>query len=117
MDVLLQDQVEMVRVTHINAYFADKLRSALDTVIETTQDFTDSAYTSHEHRERIVEITEHLQQAVHVLVKTGSLQVIQIITKMFSVSVHVDELSVTIVTATATVLSAKDCGSVVSSFK
>ena len=65
----------MVRVTHINAYFADKLRSALDTVVEATQDFTDSAYTSHDHRERIVEIVEDLQQAIHVLVKTGTLQV------------------------------------------
>lgn len=66
----------MVRVTHINTYFADKLRSALDTVVETTQDFTDSAYTSHDHREKIMEITEGLQQAVHVLVKTGTLQVL-----------------------------------------
>ncbi|KAL4217108.1 Alpha-catulin [Mactra antiquata] len=69
-----EDQVEMVRVTHINTYFADKLRSALDFLIETTQDFTDSAYTSHDHREKIVEITEILQQAVHVLIKTGELQ-------------------------------------------
>ena len=65
----------MVRVTHINNYFADKLRSALDVVIETTQDFTDSAYTSHDHREKIMEVVEHLQQAVHVLIKTGVLQV------------------------------------------
>ncbi|XP_060582034.1 alpha-catulin-like isoform X2 [Ruditapes philippinarum] len=69
-----EDQVEMVRVTHINNYFADKLRSALDVVIETTQDFTDSAYTSHDHREKIMEIVEQLQQAVHVLIKTGVLQ-------------------------------------------
>ena len=65
----------MVRVTHINQYFADKLRSALDIVVETTQEFTDSAYTSHDHREKIVEITDNLQQAVHVLIKTGSLLV------------------------------------------
>ena len=65
----------MVRVTHINTYFTEKLRSALELVIDTTQEFTDSAYTSHDHREKIVDITEKLQQAVHVLIKTGSLLV------------------------------------------
>ncbi|WAR10887.1 CTNL1-like protein [Mya arenaria] len=69
-----EDQVEMVRVTHINTYFAVKLTSALESVVETTQDFTDSAYTSHDQRERIVEIVDSLQQATHVLIKTGSLQ-------------------------------------------
>ncbi|XP_052236076.1 alpha-catulin-like isoform X2 [Dreissena polymorpha] len=69
-----EDQVEMVRVTHINNYFSDKLTVAMETVVEATQDFTDSPYTSHDHRERVLEIVDLLQQAVHVLIKTGTLQ-------------------------------------------
>ena len=59
----------------MNRHIADKIHSASELVIETSQDFTDSAYTSHDHRERIMETIEQLQQAVHVLVKTGSVQV------------------------------------------
>ena len=65
----------MTRVTYVNKHIADKIHSASELVIETSQDFTDSAYTSHEHRERIMETIEQLRQTVHVLVKTGSVQV------------------------------------------
>ncbi|KAJ8983269.1 hypothetical protein NQ317_007169 [Molorchus minor] len=39
----------------------DTLPTALDAVLERTQDFTDSAYTSHEHREAILECSERLK--------------------------------------------------------
>lgn len=34
---------------------------ALDAVLEKTQDFTDSAYTSHEHRQVILDSSERLK--------------------------------------------------------
>ncbi|XP_060520875.1 alpha-catulin isoform X2 [Cylas formicarius] len=37
------------------------LPSALEAVLERTQDFTDSAYTTHEHREAILEASERLK--------------------------------------------------------
>jgi len=37
------------------------LPAALEAVLERTQDFTDSAYTSHEHREAILEASERLK--------------------------------------------------------
>lgn len=47
-------------------YFSDSscqevLPTALEAVLERTQDFTDSAYTSHEHREAIIECSERLK--------------------------------------------------------
>ncbi|KAG5873281.1 hypothetical protein JTB14_020550 [Gonioctena quinquepunctata] len=39
----------------------ETLPTALEAVLERTQDFTDSAYTSHEHREAIIECSERLK--------------------------------------------------------
>nr|CAH7751736.1 unnamed protein product [Callosobruchus chinensis] len=46
----------------------DTLPAALEAVLERTQDFTDSAYTSHEHREAILESSERLKSEMdHLL--------------------------------------------------
>ena len=46
----------------------ETLPAALEAVLERTQDFTDSAYTSHEHREAILESSERLKTEVdHLL--------------------------------------------------
>lgn len=39
----------------------ETLSAALDAVLEKTQDFTDSAYTSHEHRQAILESSDRLK--------------------------------------------------------
>uniref|UniRef100_A0A6P7GCI7 Alpha-catulin-like n=1 Tax=Diabrotica virgifera virgifera TaxID=50390 RepID=A0A6P7GCI7_DIAVI len=39
----------------------ETLPTALEAVLERTQDFTDSAYTSHEHREAILECSERIK--------------------------------------------------------
>ena len=66
-----QDLVEMTRVTLIGATSEAKLLGALETLIETTQDFTDSAYTSHENRERILALCERLRQELATLLRVG----------------------------------------------
>nr|CAI5843482.1 unnamed protein product [Callosobruchus analis] len=46
----------------------ETLPAALEAVLERTQDFTDSAYTSHEHREAILESSERLKSEMdHLL--------------------------------------------------
>ena len=59
----------------MNAEMAEKLRNALDVLIEATQDFTDSAYTSHENRERMLLLTERLRHELGILLKTGACMV------------------------------------------
>lgn len=55
-----------------NVYFEAKenLSATLEVILERVEDFTDSAYTSHEHRERILELSTQarteLQQFVSV---------------------------------------------------
>lgn len=54
------------------SYFSDPacqetLSAALDAVLEKTQDFTDSAYTSHEHRQAILNSSERLKNEVEHL--------------------------------------------------
>ncbi|XP_038408969.1 alpha-catulin isoform X2 [Canis lupus familiaris] len=61
-----------------NLYFQSKenLSATLEVILERTEDFTDSAYTSHEHRERILELSTQtrleLQQLISVWIQTQS---------------------------------------------
>ena len=41
-------------------------------MIETAQDFTDSAYTSHENRERILILCERVRQELTILLRIGA---------------------------------------------
>ncbi|XP_054356306.1 alpha-catulin isoform X2 [Pongo pygmaeus] len=58
-----------------NLYFQSKenLSVTLEVILERTEDFTDSAYTSHEHRERILELSTQarmeLQQLISVWIQ------------------------------------------------
>ncbi|XP_062938036.1 alpha-catulin isoform X2 [Cynocephalus volans] len=58
-----------------NLYFQSKenLSVTLEAILERTEDFTDSAYTSHEHRERILELSTQarmeLQQLISVWIQ------------------------------------------------
>ena len=45
--------------------------ATLDMVIDSTQDFTDSAYTSHEHRERILNLNARARKELKVLSDVG----------------------------------------------
>lgn len=54
----------------------DTLTSALDTVVERTQDFTDSAYTSHEHRENILLLCDRSKLELNTLLRAGNSMVI-----------------------------------------
>ncbi|XP_050418268.1 alpha-catulin isoform X3 [Patella vulgata] len=66
-----EDQVELTRITLIGPATEDKLQGAFDAVVEGVQDFTDSAYTSHDNREKIVQLSDSLRDQLHVLIKTG----------------------------------------------
>ncbi|CAO2580872.1 Ctnnal1 [Lemmus lemmus] len=61
-----------------NLYFESKenLSAALEVILERVEDFTDSAYTSHEHRERILELSAQakaeMQQFVSVWMQAQS---------------------------------------------
>lgn len=49
----------MVRMTcNVGTGTRERLISALDSLCEMTQDFTDSAYTPHHHREQILDFLE-----------------------------------------------------------
>lgn len=50
----------------------EKLLCALDSMIETTQDFTDSAYTSHENREKILQVCDRVKQEMISLLQIGA---------------------------------------------
>lgn len=58
-----------------NLYFQSKetLSAMLEALLERTEDFTDCAYTSHEHRERILELSAQarteLQQLISVWIQ------------------------------------------------
>ncbi|GFU16835.1 alpha-catulin [Trichonephila clavipes] len=55
----------------VSPAYRSLLTSALDSVVERSQDFTDSAYTSHEHRERIILLCDRLKMELHQLLRVG----------------------------------------------
>lgn len=64
--------VETTRMTLLGPACRETLTAALDTVIERTQDFTDSAYTSHEHRENILLLCDRAQLELNTLLRIGN---------------------------------------------
>lgn len=59
----------MGRMTLSGPVFRERLQSAFETTIERTQDFTDSAYTSHEHREKMLLICDRTKQELNQLLR------------------------------------------------
>jgi hypothetical protein len=49
-----EDSVEIMRMSIISESYKEQLTTCLESISERTQDFTDSAYTSHEHRQNII---------------------------------------------------------------
>lgn len=64
--------VESTRMTLLSAGCRDTLTAALDVVVERTQDFTDSAYTSHEHRENILLLCDRAKLELNTLLRVGN---------------------------------------------
>jgi hypothetical protein len=66
-----EDLVEMTRLTLLGPDSKERLTQALDTIVERTQDFTDSAYTSHEHRENILLLCDRAKLELNQLLRVG----------------------------------------------
>ncbi len=76
----------MSRMTLIGPSIRDRISCALDAVVERTQDFTDSAYTSHEHREKILLLCDRAKLELNTLLRTGvSLVCIQAINYILNI--------------------------------
>ncbi|XP_067001929.2 alpha-catulin [Anabrus simplex] len=66
-----EDFVEMTRLTLLGPGCKERLTASLDTIVERTQDFTDSAYTSHEHRENILLLCDRAKLELNQLLRVG----------------------------------------------
>ncbi|XP_028046683.1 alpha-catulin isoform X3 [Monomorium pharaonis] len=64
--------VETTRMTLLGPGCRETLTKALETVVERTQDFTDSAYTSHEHRENILLLCDRAKLELNTLLRIGN---------------------------------------------
>ncbi|XP_071941893.1 alpha-catulin-like [Antedon mediterranea] len=67
----LSDVIETSKVTQAESNTQDKLVTTLSLVVDATQDFTDSAYTQHEQRERILKLLSKAKLDVNHLVQVG----------------------------------------------
>ena len=70
--VCMKDVVEVVRVTLVGTNTESRLVAALESLIETTQDFTDSAYTTHDHRQQILMTCEQLRHQLSAVLRIGA---------------------------------------------
>ncbi|KZC05580.1 PREDICTED: alpha-catulin [Dufourea novaeangliae] len=64
--------VETTRMTLLGPESRSTLLDAFNNVIDRTQDFTDSAYTSHEHRENILLLCDRVQLELNYLLRVGN---------------------------------------------
>lgn len=76
----LDDSVEMTRLTLAPTACRERLTLALNAAIERTQDFTDSAYTSHEHRENILLLWDRVRSGLSHVIRAGINLVCKILT-------------------------------------
>lgn len=61
----------MVRMTKLASGPDTKLQNCLDSLLEATLEFTDSAYTSHANRENILVLGDKLRSELTSLVHQG----------------------------------------------
>lgn len=61
----------MSRMTLLATSTRERLSSALNVAVERTQDFTDSAYTSHDHREKILLLCDRAKLELNSLLRIG----------------------------------------------
>ena len=64
-----QSLMEVGTMSLCNTVVRERLTSAFGTVVERAQDFTDSAYTSHGDRERIVMLCDRLRLQLNQLLR------------------------------------------------
>ncbi|CAB4060708.1 unnamed protein product [Lepeophtheirus salmonis] len=68
-----EDSVEIMRMSIVSDSYKEQITSSLESIIERTQDFTDSAYTSHDHRQNIIMLCERSTiELAHLLRTTMS---------------------------------------------
>ena len=67
-----EGNVEIIRMGMISDGYKEQLTRQLDTIVERTQDFTDSAYTSHDRRQHIIVLCERAKMdLMHLLRAMG----------------------------------------------
>ncbi|XP_060862583.1 LOW QUALITY PROTEIN: alpha-catulin [Metopolophium dirhodum] len=68
---VLDSFVDMTRLTLVLSEKETLLRT-MDVIMERTQDFTDSAYTRHEHRENILTLCDRVKTHLDQLIRAGA---------------------------------------------
>uniref|UniRef100_T1JSM0 Alpha-catulin n=1 Tax=Tetranychus urticae TaxID=32264 RepID=T1JSM0_TETUR len=66
-----EEWVELSRITLCKGLFRERLISAFDAFVELTQDFTDSAYTRHENREKLLLLCDRTKIELNQLLRLG----------------------------------------------
>lgn len=67
-----EEGVEMTRMTMLGTTYREKLQADLAVIVERCQDFTDSAYTSCDHRENILVLCDRAKQDLDHLIRIGA---------------------------------------------
>lgn len=57
----IQELVDLARMGPLSGPVKEQIAFSLEAAIERTQDFTDSAYTNHEHREKILMLCDQIK--------------------------------------------------------
>ena len=68
----VSELLDLARMGPLTGPVKEQIAFSLEAAIERTQDFTDSAYTSHEHREKILMLCDQTKAELGALFRTAS---------------------------------------------
>ena len=68
----VHELLDLARMGPLNGGVREQIAFSLEAAIERTQDFTDSAYTSHEHREKILLLSDQTKVELATLFQTAT---------------------------------------------
>lgn len=57
----INELLDLARIGPLNSSMKEQIVASMEAAIERTQDFTDSAYTSHEHREKLLLMCDQMK--------------------------------------------------------
>lgn len=68
----IQELLDLTRMGPLSGPVKEQIAFSLEAAIERTQDFTDSAYTSHEHREKILMLCDQIKAELSALFRVAA---------------------------------------------
>lgn len=80
----VQELLDLARMGPLTGPVKEQIAFSLEAALERTQDFTDSAYTSHEHREKILMLADQTKAELGALFRNATTAAMCLVSELFT---------------------------------